>query len=120
MNPQKSIGRRRRRLDGMKVFLVVFINYFIPALPGVTDRYNALIYCRCQASRASSGKLQERIGARRRAVSVRLYAWVQRCCRKGEEAKARTEINRGTKKPRCREEDRGIGSEQERRKGVKG
>ncbi|CAL1680694.1 unnamed protein product [Lasius platythorax] len=39
MNPQKSIARRRRRLDGMKVFLVVFINYFIPALPGVTDRF---------------------------------------------------------------------------------
>lgn len=75
MNPQKSIGRRRRRLDGMKVFPVVFINYFIPALPGVTDRYNALIYCRCQPSRASPGKLQERIGARRRAVSVRLYAF---------------------------------------------
>lgn len=43
-----------------------------------------------------------------------------RCRRRREEAKARIEINRGTEKPRYREGDRGIGSEQERRKGVKG
>lgn len=33
------------------------------------------------------------------------------CCGRREVAKARTEINRGTKKLRYREEDGGIGSE---------